>query len=58
MAEEASVSPGEIDDFSSSHSGGYAFVFGDGSVKFVRSNFDISVSQALATRAGGEARHE
>lgn len=47
-----------IDDFSSLHSGGAHFTFGDGSVKFVSTNVDLGVYQALATRAGGETKHE
>ena len=47
-----------IDDFSSWHSGGSHFVFGDGSVKFINTNIDLGVYQALATRAGGETKHE
>ena len=47
-----------IDDFSSPHTGGAHFTFGDGSVKFVSTNVDLGVYQALATRAGGETKHE
>ena len=55
---------GGLDDFSSRHTGGSNFLFGDGSVRFVRSvpgdNADGSFTrdsiafQAMGTRAGGE----
>jgi prepilin-type N-terminal cleavage/methylation domain-containing protein/prepilin-type processing-associated H-X9-DG protein len=55
---------GGLDDFSSLHTGGANFLFGDGSVRFLRSvtgdNADGSYTaasiafQALGTRAGGE----
>ena len=45
---------GHFDDFSSYHSGGTHFIFGDCSTKFVSNNIDLGVYQSLATRAGGE----
>jgi prepilin-type processing-associated H-X9-DG protein len=55
---------GGLDDFSSRHTGGSHFLFGDGSVRFLRSipgdNADGTSTpegvafQALGTRAGGE----
>lgn len=47
-----------IDDFGSGHTGGAHFTFGDGSVKFIGTSIDLGVYQALATRAGGEVKHE
>lgn len=40
--------------FRSTHTGGCNFVFGDGSVKFVRDNVSMTTYQALGSRAGGE----
>jgi prepilin-type N-terminal cleavage/methylation domain-containing protein/prepilin-type processing-associated H-X9-DG protein len=55
---------GGLDDFSSLHTGGSNFLFGDGSVRFLRSvpgdnsdgtyTRDSIALQALGTRAGGE----
>lgn len=45
---------GHLDDFSSSHSGGVHFLFGDGKVQFLSENIDQGVYQSLATRAGHE----
>lgn len=45
---------GHFDDFSSLHSGGAHFVFGDGAVRFISTNIDTTVYQRMATRAGGE----
>jgi prepilin-type N-terminal cleavage/methylation domain-containing protein/prepilin-type processing-associated H-X9-DG protein len=46
--------PMEINNFSSSHSGGAMFVFADGHVRFLTSSTDYTTLQALATRKGGE----
>ena len=40
--------------FSSSHAGGCNFVFGDGSVKFVREAVSMATYRALGSRSGGE----
>jgi prepilin-type processing-associated H-X9-DG protein len=55
---------GGLDDFSSRHPGGSHFLFGDGSVRFIRSisgdnsdgsyTVDSLMFQAMGTRAGGE----
>lgn len=42
------------DDFSSPHTGGIAFLFADGRVRFISKNINHSVYQGLATRARGE----
>ncbi len=47
-----------LDDFASFHPTGAQFVFADGSVHLLPSNIDHAVYQALATRKGGEARHD
>ena len=44
-----------LDDFSSNHTGGVHFLFGDGRVRFVSENIHIGIYQSLATRAGNEA---
>ncbi|GAC1475473.1 MAG: DUF1559 domain-containing protein [Isosphaeraceae bacterium] len=36
------------------HSGGSNYLFGDGSVKFLKLSIDLGVYQSLGTRAGGE----
>ncbi len=43
-----------FDDFSSHHTGGAHFVFGDGSVHFTSGNIDLTVYQSLGTIRGGE----
>jgi prepilin-type processing-associated H-X9-DG protein len=40
--------------FSSPHTGGVQFVFGDGAVRFLSENMDGQVFQAMGTRSGGE----
>jgi prepilin-type N-terminal cleavage/methylation domain-containing protein/prepilin-type processing-associated H-X9-DG protein len=42
------------DDFHSLHPGGCNFVFGDGSIRFVKETINPLVFSYLATRAGGE----
>ncbi|HUG19275.1 MAG TPA: DUF1559 domain-containing protein [Planctomycetaceae bacterium] len=43
-----------LEDFSSHHTGGAQFLFGDGRVKFVSENIDHQIYQALSTIQGGE----
>ena len=43
-----------IDDFSSSHTGGVHFLFGDGRVRFITQSVDLGLYRAIATRAGSE----
>ncbi len=43
-----------VEDYASRHPGGVHFLFGDGSVRFVKNQVSTRVYQALATRAGGE----
>lgn len=43
-----------FDDFSSHHTGGAQFVFGDGRVRFVSENIDIGVYRSLSSMSGGE----
>ena len=40
--------------FGSYHTGGAMFSIGDGSVRFIPESIDLTIYQALATRAGGE----
>jgi len=49
---------GHLDDFSSYHSGGAFFLFVDGRVRFISENMNITVHQALATRAGKEVAND
>jgi prepilin-type processing-associated H-X9-DG protein len=44
----------KADDFWSLHPGGCNFLFGDGSVRFIKETVNPQVFSALATRAGGE----
>ena len=44
----------KADDFWSLHPGGCNFLFGDGSVRFVKETVSPTVFSSLATRAGGE----
>ncbi len=43
-----------VEDYRSRHPGGVNFLFGDGSVHFIKDGIAQHVFQALATRAGGE----
>jgi len=43
-----------VDNFWSLHSGGCNFVFGDGSVRFLKATIDAQVFSSLSTRAGAE----
>ena len=45
---------GHFDDFSSYHTGGTHFIFGDCATKYLSNNVDLEIFRALATRAGGE----
>ena len=45
---------GHFDDFSSYHTGGTHFIFGDCATKYISNSVDLQVYQALATRMGGE----
>lgn len=47
-----------FDDFSSHHTGGVHFLFGDGRVRFVTQSIDLGLFQGLATKAGGEVTGE
>jgi prepilin-type N-terminal cleavage/methylation domain-containing protein/prepilin-type processing-associated H-X9-DG protein len=46
--------PAHADQFWSRHPGGVNFLFGDGSVRFIKERRPLNVFQSLATRAGGE----
>jgi prepilin-type processing-associated H-X9-DG protein len=43
-----------VEDYRSHHPGGVNFLFGDGSVKFIKDSINPNLYLALATRAGGE----
>ncbi len=45
---------GHFDDFSSYHTGGVHFIFGDCATKYISNSIDLEIYQAFATRAGGE----
>ena len=45
---------GQPDDFASLHPGGANFLFGDGSVRWIKQTISPQVFSALSTRAGGE----
>jgi len=45
---------GHFDDFSSRHTGGVHFVFGDCSTRMISNSIRLEIYQGLATRAGGE----
>jgi len=47
-----------FEDFSSHHTGGVHFLFGDGRVRFVTESIDQTTFQALATRSGNEVTGE
>ncbi len=40
--------------FRSQHPGGVNFMFGDGSVRFIKSTIDLTTYRSLSTRSGGE----
>ena len=42
------------DDFHSLHPGGCNFLFGDGSIRFIKETINPQVFSYLSTRAGGE----
>lgn len=47
-----------FEDFGSYHTGGANFMRADVSVSFISNNIDVTVYQAMSTRAGGEAFSE
>lgn len=47
-----------MDEFASYHAGGAQFVLGDGSVRFISTNIDLTVYRGLASRSGGEVTGE
>jgi prepilin-type N-terminal cleavage/methylation domain-containing protein/prepilin-type processing-associated H-X9-DG protein len=53
-AKEEGPDPKFVGDFTSRHPGGKNFLFGDGSVRFIKSSIAIAVYQRLANRADGE----
>jgi prepilin-type processing-associated H-X9-DG protein len=57
-ADAASVSPGFVGGFGSSHGAGANFAMGDGSVRFLLDSIDASVLRLLGNRSDGEAIDE
>jgi prepilin-type processing-associated H-X9-DG protein len=55
---ERRIAPTFVGGFGSQHVGGANFVFGDGSVRFLKQTIDQSVYQRLGHRADGEAIDE
>lgn len=49
---------GHFDDFSSQHTGGVHFVFGDCSTRMISNSIRLEIYQGLATRAGAEITGE
>ncbi len=49
-----SLATGGLTAFRSDHAGGCNFLFGDGSIRFLRDSIDFAAYQALSTRATGE----
>jgi type II secretory pathway pseudopilin PulG len=49
---------GHFDDFSSYHTGGTHFVFGDCATRILSNQINLTVYQGLATRSGGEVTGE
>lgn len=49
---------GHFDDFSSRHTGGVHFVFGDCSTRMISNSIRLEIYQGLATRAGAEITGE
>jgi prepilin-type processing-associated H-X9-DG protein len=50
----SNASDGQYQNANSNHPGGANFLFGDGSVKFVKSTINMKTYWALGTREGGE----
>jgi prepilin-type N-terminal cleavage/methylation domain-containing protein/prepilin-type processing-associated H-X9-DG protein len=50
----SNASDGQYQNANSNHPGGANFLFGDGSVKFLKSSLNIRTYWALGTKAGGE----
>lgn len=54
MIENGEMAGGVVGGFGSSHNSGANFLFGDGSVRFLKSKIDRRVLKALANRGDGE----
>jgi prepilin-type processing-associated H-X9-DG protein len=54
MVKDGRFPPGYVGGFASRHPGGANFLFGDGSVRFVKANIDQAVFQHLGHRFDGE----